>query len=207
MARSEAANLDLRGGHPAVDLVNTVAWRGDPQRRADYLSDYPDLVAWAHHAGVLSLREARTLAADVVLDRVAATGALHRTKLLREALHRIWTGCASAGDSGKVADAYRSALRASRLVVGQDAANWEESALTAQTPLHRLAVEAVTFLTEVPGSRIKRCGDDQCGWLFLDTSHRQNRRWCSTADCGNRARVRRYYERTRDGSDRQAGGS
>ncbi|OBF53783.1 hypothetical protein A5756_15790 [Mycobacterium sp. 852002-53434_SCH5985345] len=202
MARSEAANLDLRGGHPAVDLVNTVAWRGDPHRRTDYLSDYPDLVAWAEHAGVLSLREARTLAAGVTSDRVACDGALHRTKQLREALHRIWTGCGSARDAGKVADAYRSALRARRLVVGADAADWQEPALMAQTPLHRLAVEAVTFLTGVPGSRIKRCGDDECGWLFLDTSHRQNRRWCSTADCGNRARVRRFYERTRDSSDR-----
>ncbi|WP_082946716.1 CGNR zinc finger domain-containing protein [Mycobacterium sp. ACS4054] len=41
--------------------------------------------------------------------------------------------------------------------------------------------------------------DDDCGWLFLDTSHRHNRRWCSAADCGNRARVRRFYERRSSG--------
>ncbi|OBK51643.1 ABATE domain-containing protein [Mycobacterium sp. 1081908.1] len=199
MARSEAAGLDLRGGHPAVDLVNTVSWRGDPQRRTEYLSDYRDLVAWARHAGVLSPGEARELAQRAVSDPDAAEKALRQTRRLREALHRIWTGCGSARDADTVADAYRSALRAQRLTIDGDAGGWHEKTLSVQTPLHRLAAEAVTLLTAVPFSRIKRCGDDACGWLFLDTSHRQNRRWCSTADCGNRARVRRFYERTRDG--------
>ncbi|OBH80818.1 hypothetical protein A5681_03945 [Mycobacterium scrofulaceum] len=202
MLRSEAADLDLRGGHPAVDLVNTVAWRGDAHRRTEYLADYSDLVAWAQHAGILSLREASTLSGGIGRDAAAAARTLQRTKQLREALHRMWTGSGSARDAEKVADAYRSALRARRLVIDRDAAGWQEFALTVQTPLHRLAVEAVAFLTGGPASRVKRCGDDDCGWLFLDTSHRQNRRWCSTADCGNRARVRRFYERTRDNAGR-----
>lgn len=202
MVRSEAATLDLRGGHPAVDLVNTVAWRGDAHRRTEYLVGYSDLVAWAQHAGILSLGEARALTEGMGPDAGGAARTLHRTRQFREALHRMWTGCGSARDAEKVADAYRSALRARRLVVDQNAASWQESALTTQTPLHRLAVEAVTFLTGGPASRVKRCGDDDCGWLFLDTSHRQNRRWCSTVDCGNRARVRRFYERSRDGTGR-----
>jgi predicted RNA-binding Zn ribbon-like protein len=199
MVRSEAGGLDLRGGHPAVDLVNTVSWRGDPQRRTEYLSDYRDLVAWARHAGVLSPGEARELARQATADRDAATKALRQTLRLREALHRVWTGCGSSRDADKIADAYRSALRARRLTIDGDAGAWRDVALTARTPLYRLAAESVTLLTAVPIARIKRCGDPACGWLFLDTSHRQNRRWCSTADCGNRARVRRFYERGRDG--------
>jgi predicted RNA-binding Zn ribbon-like protein len=31
--------------------------------------------------------------------------------------------------------------------------------------------------------------------VYLDTSPRRNRRWCSAADCGNRNRARRYYAR------------
>ncbi|OMC41117.1 ABATE domain-containing protein [Mycobacterium sp. IS-1264] len=199
MVRSEAALLDLRGGHPAVDLVNTVAWRGDPQRRTEYLEDYLDLAAWARHAGVLSPGEARELAQWADSHRDAAGKALRQTVRLREALHRVWTGCGSTRDAGAIADAYRSALRAQRLTIDGDVGAWHEATLIAQTPLHRLAAEAVTLLTTVPFSRIKGCGDSACGWLFVDGSHRQNRRWCSTADCGNRARVRRFYERTRDG--------
>jgi predicted RNA-binding Zn ribbon-like protein len=200
MLRSEAAELDLRAGHPAIDLVNTVAWRGDPHRRTEYLLDYSDLVAWARHAGVLSPREARELAGRAASVGAAAANALRATRQLREALHCIWTGSGSDRDTDRVADTYRSALRARRLTIDDDVGSWRDTALTLQTPLHRLAVESVTLLTAVPRSRIKRCGDSDCGWLFVDSSHRQNRRWCSTADCGNRARVRSFYRRTRDGS-------
>ncbi|MER7245539.1 CGNR zinc finger domain-containing protein [Kribbella sp. NPDC000426] len=48
--------------------------------------------------------------------------------------------------------------------------------------------------------RLRQCGDDGCGWLFLDRSKNGSRRWCSSADCGNRARARRHYERARDGA-------
>ncbi|OBG23582.1 CGNR zinc finger domain-containing protein [Mycobacterium sp. 852002-51057_SCH5723018] len=200
MVRSAAAELDLRGGHPAVDLVNTVAWRGDPRRRTEYLLGYSDFVGWARHAGVLSPREARELAECAASDRAGAARALRATRQLREALHCVWTGSGSDRDADRVADTYRSALRARRLTLAEDVGSWRDTALTLQTPLHRLAVESVALLTAVPRSRVKRCGDSDCGWLFLDSSHRQNRRWCSTADCGNRARVRSFYRRTRDGS-------
>jgi predicted RNA-binding Zn ribbon-like protein len=200
MARSAASELDLRGGNPAVDLVNTVAWRGDPQRRTEYLVDYRDLVAWTHHAGVLSAPEARSLIERVVADNDAGAKTLRQARHLREALHCIWTGRGSGRDADRVADAYRSALRVRRLTIDEHGGRWRDTALTVQTPLHRLAIESVTLLTTVPRSRVKHCGDPECGWLFLDSSHRQNRRWCSTADCGNRARVRRFYERNRNDS-------
>jgi predicted RNA-binding Zn ribbon-like protein len=203
MARSDAATLDLRGGHPALDLVNTVAWRGDPNRRKEYLSDYLDFVEWTRHAGVLSRGEERVIAECAISQQDAAARLLRRTRQLREALHAIWTGRGSVGEAEKVAAAYRSALRGRCLDLDGNVGGWHDGALKAQTPLDRLAVESVTLLTTVPFARIKRCGDAACGWLFLDASHRQNRRWCSTADCGNRARVRSFYRRTRDG---RAGG-
>jgi predicted RNA-binding Zn ribbon-like protein len=200
MAQSAAAELDLRGGHPAVDLVNTVAWRGDPHRRTEYLVDYFDLLAWARHAGVLSAREAHALAERTAADSRGAARTLRATRRLREALHRVWTGSGSGQEVDALADAYRAALRARRLTLAEDVAGWRDTALTLQTPLHRLAVESVTLLTAMPRSRVKGCGDSDCGWLFIDGSHRQNRRWCSTADCGNRARVRKFYQRSRAGS-------
>lgn len=197
MARSAAADVDLRGGNPAIDLVNTVAWRGDPRRRTDYLAEYRDVLAWARHAGVLTAREERTLADRAASDGDAAAKALRDTRRFREALHGAWTGQRSARDADRIADTYRAALRARRLAVDGEVGRWHDCALTVRTPLYRLAVEAVALLTAVPFSRIRGCGDPACGWLFLDASHRQNRRWCSTADCGNRARVRSFYRRNR----------
>ena len=39
-------DVELVGGHPAVDLVNTVAWRGDAQRRNDRLISDVDAITW-----------------------------------------------------------------------------------------------------------------------------------------------------------------
>jgi predicted RNA-binding Zn ribbon-like protein len=44
-------------------------------------------------------------------------------------------------------------------------------------------------------SRIRQCLDGDCGWLFLDRTKNGSRVWCSSADCGNRTRARRHYER------------
>jgi predicted RNA-binding Zn ribbon-like protein len=42
---------------------------------------------------------------------------------------------------------------------------------------------------------VRECAGDACGWLFLDARRASRRRWCSMADCGNRAKVRRHRER------------
>ena len=40
---------------------------------------------------------------------------------------------------------------------------------------------------------VKECPG--CGWLFLDTSKNQSRRWCSMNTCGVRDKMRRYHKR------------
>jgi len=42
---------------------------------------------------------------------------------------------------------------------------------------------------------VKQCADDACGWLFMDKSRNNSRRWCSMKDCGNRAKAHRHYLR------------
>jgi predicted RNA-binding Zn ribbon-like protein len=193
---SAAGSLDLRGGHPAIDFVNTVAWRGDVARRIDYLVEYSDVVAWCRHAGVLSATEANGLARVLGSDRSAAQRALVGVKKLREALHALWTG-AEPSALTTVTAAYASAVRRRELRPIGDRVAWAEQHMTLSCPVDRLAVEAVALLIETPLSRVKQCDDVACGWLFLDRSHRHNRRWCSAADCGNRDRARRHYERAR----------
>jgi predicted RNA-binding Zn ribbon-like protein len=42
---------------------------------------------------------------------------------------------------------------------------------------------------------LRVCAGRDCGWLFLDRSRSQRRRWCMMRDCGNREKARRYYRR------------
>jgi hypothetical protein len=46
---------------------------------------------------------------------------------------------------------------------------------------------------------IKCCASDTCGWLFLDSTKNHSRRWCDMADCGSRAKAKRYYQRKTKG--------
>ncbi len=39
--------------------------------------------------------------------------------------------------------------------------------------------------------RLKICQNQDCKWIFIDSTKGNVRRWCSNATCGNRARVRR----------------
>lgn len=50
------------------------------------------------------------------------------------------------------------------------------------------------LLTSEDRHRLKRC--DGCGQLFLDRSRNRSRRWCVMEGCGNRAKVRRFRQRT-----------
>jgi len=46
---------------------------------------------------------------------------------------------------------------------------------------------------------VRRCANDRCLWLFLDQKQGGTRRWCDMTSCGNRAKARRHYLRTKRG--------
>lgn len=45
--------------------------------------------------------------------------------------------------------------------------------------------------------RLKMCASEECHWVFFDLSKPANRRWCNSALCGNREKIRAYRERHR----------
>ena len=62
----------------------------------------------------------------------------------------------------------------------------------AGTPEQALALIARDLVDLVGGPhrvRLHQCEADVCGTFFVDTSRAGSRRWCSSATCGNRARV------------------
>jgi predicted RNA-binding Zn ribbon-like protein len=63
--------------------------------------------------------------------------------------------------------------------------------------LRHLADAAAELLETGSAGRLRRCEGAGCVLLFLDVSKTGRRRWCSMAGCGNRAKVRAHYQRTR----------
>jgi hypothetical protein len=61
----------------------------------------------------------------------------------------------------------------------------------------RLPWLAAHNLLELDRTRVRACAGHDCVLHFYDASRAGRRQWCSMAGCGNRAKARRHYERSR----------
>jgi predicted RNA-binding Zn ribbon-like protein len=196
---SDAARFSHLAGHPALDLANTVRWRLDDTRRDDTLAAYADVLAWAEECAVIDTREREVLERQANDSSTAAQRERDRFAALREGIHdavvvSIDERLDAAG--AVVHDDYAEAIAAGSLA--PSGARWAwDLPVDLRLPRLRASFLAVDLLTTGDRARMRQCDDDHCGWVFVDTSARHNRRWCDSADCGNRNRVRAHYNRTR----------
>lgn len=177
----------LLGEPLALDLVNTRVRCGDgivdmldsPSRLDAWLRAERHRIAWAGHASRGDLAALRALrdALDALLHAplrradppIAAVKALNRALAARVPSPRLaWTG-GSACRAPPPARARRTLL------------------------LHQLARDALDLLTRPHAARVRKCAHPDCILLFVARDAR--RQWCSSATCGNRARVARHYAR------------
>jgi predicted RNA-binding Zn ribbon-like protein len=86
------------------------------------------------------------------------------------------------------------------LVVAASAAQGEVSLVPApgSSPLGRVLAEFHLLATTARLDRLKMCSAQECRWVFYDRSKPGNRRWCSSALCGNRHKTRSYRQRQRE---------
>lgn len=188
------------GERLCLDFVNTMSWRG-AARPTELVADFGDLLGWAGEAGLLGGATARRLAAAARKEPAAAARALAKAVALREALHEIFAP-AAAGDEGAAAlgvlNRCLAKPRRLRLARGAGGYRWDgEGAAPFDFVLAPIAWSAAELLASPQAARVRRCEDEGCGWLFLDLSRNQRRRWCQMSSCGNRAKARRHYRRHR----------
>lgn len=182
-------------GHPALDFVNTVSHRGDPGRARDRLATLDDAIAWLADAAAAGALPATT---GVAVGR-ASHGVLRDLAHARENLHAIFAALARgkpppAPALARLDDDLRRCRAVRRLAATPTGAAWS---MAPGAPLSRVALlpiveAAVELVTGVHAARVSECQGAGCGSLFLDASPTRRRRWCSMADCGNRAKARRY---------------
>jgi predicted RNA-binding Zn ribbon-like protein len=203
-----SAAFELIGGHHALDFVNTVDWRGDRTRRRDLLVTFEDLLAWAKAAKLLETADVRAMSVAAQRDEARAIRSLRRARRLREVLARVLA--AAGGEARPAARDLRllnaslgAAMRHRRLELRGTALVWSWADRTQDvfdSLLWPIVLAAAELLASESRTQIHECGGEGCGWLFLDTSRNRRRRWCTMQGCGNRAKARRFYERTREAS-------
>ncbi|MDR6199418.1 putative RNA-binding Zn ribbon-like protein [Microbacterium sp. SORGH_AS428] len=179
------------GGHPGFDLVDTVHWRLDSSRAIDTLADFDDVVAWCAQMGVV---DDGALAAVTAADPDAAAREFRAIVALREAIYEaVFTSSESAAHL--IAEEYVAARGRSTLQRDAGSASWRWRVPgDVSAPRAAIAVLAHDLITsDLHAAR--QCADDACGWVYLDTSPRHNRIWCTAAGCGNRNRVARHAAR------------
>lgn len=64
--------------------------------------------------------------------------------------------------------------------------------------LATLVAAAATAGVRGTWDRIRVCAAPDCRWAFIDASRRGDKRWCSTAVCGNRSKTAGYRVRQRE---------
>jgi predicted RNA-binding Zn ribbon-like protein len=194
---SRAATLALVGSELAFDFTNTTSGRGGP-RRKEHLRTAEDIIVWAHHAKILSRGCARELSESLARDPRLARGLRRRALALRGIVYRIGAALAAGRpapprDIDALARIHVHCLRHARLerIAGIYAWRWQAAGGAVAATLGPIALSALGLLRQAELSRIKQCPGEACGWLFLDTTKNNNRRWCEMEVCGNRAKQRR----------------
>ncbi|MFF0342994.1 CGNR zinc finger domain-containing protein [Kribbella sp. NPDC004875] len=225
MTDSSHAEFRIVGGHPALDLVNTVSPRlpaGEPEH--DYLASPADLLAWSRRIELVD--DADRTAIEGIWGHAPelAEKALRATLEIREATYDVLAPRADGAvgavvvTDGAASDTafqgersaferlmlrWSAAAARSMLIPDTDREQGIAELLVGTSPAQlvpdRLVVAAVDLVRTVDLRQLKACPVDEggCGWLFLDRSRNGSRRWCAMEDCGTRVKIRRLGERRR----------
>ena len=189
------------GGHPALDLVNTLDERPS-STPIENLATYQDLTRFAALAGLIDHRTGARLQR---LDDRSGALVVKRARKLREHLHDVL----AAANSGRPArrldlDALSAAIRAAhaaRTLVSSPSPGLADRrwspALTVEIPLHACSLAIECLLVDKDRKRIRKCGASDCDVYYLDTSKGRRRQWCSMKGCGNREKQRRWRSAAR----------
>jgi predicted RNA-binding Zn ribbon-like protein len=189
------------GGRACLSLANTEVWR---------LVSGVDVLAIVERAATYARRSVHASDRDVaaIADDEATHEAMARLRDLRDPVYDVFLGLheGSRPTRAALAGIERHAAEALGLVRVLDAGDGFALAYQRQAlhPLDRIrllsarsALEVLASDVDVP--HLKRCAGDGCGFLFVDDSRNQSRRWCDTKVCGNRARVKAHYRRRKAG--------
>lgn len=179
MSYSSGHDVRLIGGRLALDFLNTADWSRDGAVVHEKLESLEDARVWMAAVGLPGLQ--LPTAAEL--------------RAFRAALRALFL---TPGSAGVGLEPVNAALRD---LSGDVLARADKGGLAygrGVTLPQVIALSAASILADPREvARIKRCPGDDCGWLFLDETKNARRKWCSMETCGNRAKARRNYARSK----------
>jgi len=170
-----------------LEFANTRYWRGQ-DTPTETLNAPADLAAWTK------------------APKAPAQKEFEQALELRETIHRLFDAVAQ-GKAPVIRDfeGLNAALAAApaRTVLKRDKETFDwDLDVKSGTALALLAPvlwSAGDLLASAKLAKVRRCANPECLYLFLDESRAGKRRWCMMSSCGNRAKARRHYHKSKQG--------
>jgi len=181
------------GGVLALDLANTVIFRGDPERSLDRFDDPVELPRFAKAAATFRIGEW----GEVQFHSPLSQRGIEALIGVREAINSLFRS--AAREEGFKAEDLSTFLRLGSDLVCNEPEERDLRLPNFSERKRELSLGAAAFLSAMrllePArlERIKICPN--CHWLYFDESRNRSRRWCDMNVCGNRAKARRHYNR------------
>jgi predicted RNA-binding Zn ribbon-like protein len=188
------------GDHPALDFVNSTA---TPSRDTiELIADGPRYLRWLQLAQLISPPEHQALLSQfgrAELDRAAAA-AVQLREWLRPLIAAWAAGDPAAPGEHALArlNAVLAADRRHAEITRSDATLTVTDRRTWETPRALLvppAQAAADLLAHGDPALVRNCEGPACTLWFYDRTKAHQRRWCSMAICGNRAKARTHRAR------------
>src|SRR5262245_20717495 len=193
------------GGRLVLDLLNTGDWTSAGLLQ-DRLSDYERLLTWGTEAGLLGATSAGRLRKLATADPAAAEHVLEKCRGLRRVLHRCVVARGSDRGVPAALERLQPYLRQAliHLVLEPGSAGtstvrvgWAGLEESLDGPMWPVVWDAVQLLASGEVERLRVCGGENCGWVYVDRSRNGLRRWCEMETCGTAAKNRRRGRRPR----------
>lgn len=175
-----------------LDFVNTIHDRYASEAE-DYICRPERFIEWCARAGAVKPGE-QIAAPDSAGQRAAL---MRKARALRHHLHALLAsridGAAPPADAVRCLDRWLHLAWAGRSLGADGQMHWRDDAYDASLPLKRIALDALDLIAGRAVSRLRRCENTtSCGWLFVDVSRNQRRRWCAMETCGTAVKMERY---------------
>jgi predicted RNA-binding Zn ribbon-like protein len=199
--RRRPPRFELIGGDVSLDFLNTLDGRGS-QEPKELLASYLDLTRFAEDAGILGYQQIDQLIENSRSNAESTKRALQAAIELREAMYAVFGAVLQKkpvppGPLYLLNQFVQDAARHMNLVPVRGSFEWkfDDALIDFEAPLWPIARAAADLLASDRLQFVRACAAKTCEWMFLDESKNHRRRWCDMAQCGNRAKVRRFYTR------------
>jgi predicted RNA-binding Zn ribbon-like protein len=193
--------LSLDGGCLSFNFLNTVYSRKD-DILYDYLKSYDDLLEWCKKANAFRDQRIKKLHQYAAQDPKTASKILLRIVKAREAMFDVFSNLhhhqhMDAESMNRFNKEMSQALMHLQFIIKEDdmAITWP-SVVSLEEPLWLIMKSAFDVWTSEDPLRIKECPG--CGYIFLDKTKNNGRRWCSMKTCGSNDKSLRYYYKNKD---------